>query len=83
MAMTMAKTKKITIDKKYLWDYELPKNWQPRTKGEWLWLLERKINHGDFKGLQKEVIKKYLPFIKRQLDPGKKMMLKAYFEIYG
>lgn len=28
----------------YNWDYNLPKNWKPQTRDEWVWYLERKIN---------------------------------------
>ncbi len=83
MAKNTAKTKKITIDKKYLWDYELPNNWQPKTKGEWLWLLERKINYDDWRGITKEILKKYFPGLKKQIDPGRKMIIDAYLEKYA
>lgn len=73
---------KIPIDKKYVWDYDLPKDWQPATDAEWLWLLERKINYGDFRGLKAAVIKKYFPALKKRLDPGKQMMLEYYFQKY-
>lgn len=62
------------------WDYDLPKNWQPKTEAEWEWYLVRRINYGDFKGLKKEVVKKYFPKIKKLLDPGKRMMLEDYFQ---
>ncbi len=73
----------IPIDKKYVWDYNLPKNWQPQTKRQWLWLLERKINYGDWNGLTATIIKKYFPELKKRLDPGKKIMLENYFNAYG
>jgi len=41
--------------------------------------LIRKINYGDFKGLKKEVVRKYFPKIKEKLDPGKRKMLEIYF----
>ena len=63
-----------------LWDYKLPKNWQPKIDEEWQWFLTRKINYGDFKGLTKKTIKKYFPQIKNQLDPGKKMMLEHFLK---
>lgn len=64
-----------------LWDYKIPKNWQPTTPAEWVWYLERKINYGDWKGLNPKIIKKYQARL--QLDPGKKLLLKAYFNEYG
>jgi len=65
-----------------LWDYNLPKNWKPKTDRQWLWYLERKINYDDWKGLKKEIIKKYFPKLKKRLDPGKKIMLELYFQKY-
>lgn len=62
------------------WDYQLPKNWQPKTDQGWQWFLVRKINYGDFQGLKKETIKKYFPVIKNQLDPGKRAMLENYLK---
>lgn len=73
----------IPIDKKYIWDYDLPKNWQPTTDAEWLWLLERKINYDDWRGLKAATIKKYLPRLKKRIDIGKQMMLKNYFQKYA
>lgn len=64
-----------------VWDYQLPKNWKPKTEGEWIWYLERKINYGDWKGLEPKTIKKY--FRKLHLDQGKRLMLKNYFQRYG
>lgn len=62
------------------WDYDLPKNWKPKTDEEWEWYLVRCINYGDFKDLKKDTVKKYFPKIKKLLDPGKRMMLENYFE---
>lgn len=62
-----------------IWDYDLPKNWRPKTPIEWQWYLVRKINYGDLKGLKKEIVKAYLPKIKKKLDPGKRMMLEDFF----
>lgn len=54
----------------YNWDYNLPKNWQPKNDKEWEWYLTRVINYG----LKKEkinfgVLIKYLPRLK--IDPKK------------
>ncbi len=62
------------------WDYELPKNWKPKTDRQWLWYLERKINYGDWDGLKKAWIKKYWPRLQDRLDPGKRRMLELYLE---
>lgn len=61
-----------------IWDYQLTKNWQPKTDTEWQWYLVRRINYGDLKGLKKEKIEKLFPKIRDFLDPGKREML-AYF----
>ena len=62
------------------WDYNIVKNWEPKTERQWLWYLERKINYDDWRGLKKKVIKKYFLKLKRRLDPGKREMLKIYFK---
>lgn len=62
----------------FIWDYELPKNWRPKTEGEWCWYLVRKINYNDFKGIKKGILKKYFNLIEKKLDPGKRRMLACY-----
>ena len=64
-----------------LWDYKIPKNWQPPNDEAWIWYLERKINYGDWAGLKPAKIKKY--WGKLKLDPGKKIMTQNYFDLYG
>lgn len=61
-----------------LWDYNLPKDWKPKTHKEWEWFLVRKINYGDFKGLRKEILKKFFPKIQKELDTGKRAMLEYF-----
>ncbi len=63
------------------WDYTLPENWKPETPGEWEWFLVRKINFNDLAGIRKNDIKKFFPAIKKQLDPGKQILLEYY--LYG
>lgn len=63
------------------WDYNLPKRWRPTTPEAWVWYLERKINYDDWRGLTPDQIKRYWRRLK--LDPGKKLMLKHYFDRYG
>jgi len=63
-----------------LWDYQLPKNWQPQNDEQWQWFLVRKINYGEFKGLEKGKLKEYFPQIKKFLDPGKREMLAYFFK---
>lgn len=62
----------------WIWDYNIKNNWQPHTEKQWEWFLVRKINYGDFKGLKKDIVKKYFPKIKELLDPGKKKMLEYF-----
>lgn len=64
----------------WIWDYKIPKDWQPKTDQEWEWFLVRKINYDDFKKLNKETVKKYFPRVKRLLDPGKRAMLENFFK---
>lgn len=64
-----------------LWDYNIPKNWKPKNDEAWIWYLERKINYGDFKGVNAKVVKKY--FTKLRLDEGKRLMFEGYFKRYG
>ena len=57
------------------WDYDLPKNWQPKTDAEWEWFLVRKLTYADFEGLKKADVTKYFPRIKMRLDPATRAML--------
>jgi len=62
----------------WVWDYKIKKNWKPKTNEEWERFLVRKINHGDFRGLNKKVFVKFFPKIKKRLDIGKRKMLANY-----
>lgn len=62
----------------FTWDYQIPKDWKPKTPGEWEWFLVRKINYEDLRGITKDILTKYFPHIKMKLDPGKKMLLEYY-----
>lgn len=64
-----------------VWDYKLKKNFKPKTQAEWIWYLERKINYDDLEGLDPKMVKKYFKQIK--IDPGKRLMIQAYFKRYG
>lgn len=63
------------------WDYDLPKNWEPKSDYEWLWYIERVVNYGPDKTdkLDKKTIKKY--FGQLRLDKDRKEFLK--FLVYG
>lgn len=62
----------------WVWDYKINKNWKPKTDEDWQWFLVRRINFGDFKGLKKEMLRKYFPKIKKWLDPGKRDMIENF-----
>ena len=58
----------------WVWDYNLPKNWQPKTDFEWRWYLTRAINYGlAGQRLDPLFLKKHLPYLK--IDPHKKKFL--------
>ena len=63
---------------KNVWDYDIGKNWRPKTEREWLWYLARKINYGDWEGMRKEDLVKYWQKLKNKLDPGKRRMLEHF-----
>lgn len=64
----------------WIWDYKIKDTWQPKTTDEWKWFLVRRINYGDFRGLQIEKIAAYFPTIKTLLDPGKRAMLEDFLK---
>lgn len=68
---------------KYQWDYKKIDPKKLTTASEMLWYLERKINYDDWRGLRLAMIKKYLPKLKKRLDPGKRAMLEMYIKRYG
>lgn len=68
------------MNKLKLWDYKIKKGWNPKTKQEIIWFLERKINYDDWNGIKPSLLKKYYKHLK--IDPGKKLMLQAYFKKY-
>jgi hypothetical protein len=61
-----------------IWDYKIDKNWRPKTDAEWQWYLIRKINGEDLKGINKMLLKKYFPQIEKQLDKGKRKLIKYF-----
>lgn len=60
----------------YNWDYDLPKDWKPKTDAEWIWYITRVVNYGTTQKekLDKHTVKKY--FDKLTLDPDTKEYLK-------
>lgn len=64
--------------KPYIWDYDLPEGWEPKTEEEWAWYLVRKINYDDLAGVTNVLLKKYFPLLDKELDPGKRILLKYY-----
>jgi fibronectin type 3 domain-containing protein len=63
-----------------VWDYKLPKNWEPENDFEWQWYLIRKINYGDFKGLKIALIKKHWRKIKKYLTSSKRLLPENFFK---
>jgi len=56
------------------WDYRIQKGWKPGTDAEWVWYLERMINHGMGKEkLPARELKKYFHQIK--ITPNTKAFL--------
>lgn len=64
--------------KPWVWDYDLPDNWEPKTDDEWEWYLVRKLNYEDLEGITREKIARYFPHIERYLDPGKRILIEYY-----
>ena len=81
----MPKARVVWYDKKMKarlknWDYQLPKNWTPKTDEEWRWYLERRINYDNLGGLEIQQVKRFLPHLK--IDEGKRLLFEAYFKWY-
>ncbi|MBI4066900.1 hypothetical protein HY407_00825 [Candidatus Gottesmanbacteria bacterium] len=65
----------------YNWDYDLPKNWKPKTPDEWEWYLTRIINYGlGGEKINPIILKKYLPRLK--VDPKRKVFLEFLLTHY-
>lgn len=64
---------------KIIWDYDVRKmdlN-NPKVK---IWYLNRKLRFGDFSGLNRTDLKKYLP--KLDINPSLKELLRNYLKSY-
>ena len=61
-----------------IWDYQIGKNWKPKTAEEWQWFLIRKINGDDLTGINKTLLKKYFPLIEENIDTGKKNLIRYF-----
>lgn len=63
------------------WDYDLPKNWMPKSDSEWVWYIERVVNFGprEKDKLKKSIVKKY--FNRLRLDKERKEFLR--FLVYA
>lgn len=64
--------------KPYIWDYDLPDDWQPTTDAEWEWFLVRKINYNDLTGITKKRLEKHFPYLTQELDPGKRILIEYF-----
>ena len=63
------------------WDYDIPKNWQPKTDTEWEWYLTRVINYGlHGERLKPEFLIKYLDKLK--IEPKTKEFLRLLLAEY-
>lgn len=62
------------------WDYNIDKNFQPKTDAEWIWYIERQINYNDWKNIPLEKLLKY--YSQLHIDEGKKLMLQAFLKYY-
>lgn len=65
------------VNKKYIWDYDVS-SLDLSKKTALIWYLERKINHGDWKSLDKKTLKKNLP--KLNINPYLKKILKNFLK---
>ncbi len=65
------------LNKAIFWDYDLSKAnlSNPKVK---IWYLTRKLQFGDFSGITKADLKKYLP--KLDIDPSLKELLQNYLK---
>ena len=63
-------------DSKYIWDYDI-KSIDFDKPAQLRWYLARKINFGDWKGLDTSLVEKHLD--KLDIDPALKKMLKDYY----
>ena len=61
-----------------IWDYKIPKNWQPPNTEAWIWYIEKMITTGNLRRLPAAKIKKYLP--KLRLDEGNRLLFKHFFK---
>lgn len=64
--------------KPWVWDYDLPDDWEPKTDDEWEWYLVRKINYNDLRGVTREILARHFPALGGELDPGKRIMIEYY-----
>ena len=65
----------MNLTKKYIWDYDVKKLNLKNPKAL-KWYLERKIQYGDWKVIDKKTLKKYLPTLK--INPHLKKILNNF-----
>ena len=68
------------LTKKYIWDYNV-NSLDLSNKKTLLWYLKRKIEHGDWKVLDRKTLKENLRFLK--IDPYLKQILRGFLKKYG
>lgn len=65
------------LNKAIFWDYDLSKANLSNSKVK-IWYLTRKLQFGDFSGIAKSDLQKYLP--KLNIDPNLKELLQNYLK---
>ena len=65
-------------EKQIFWDYDLDSS-DLKNERIKIWFLSRKLNFGDFSGITKRDLKKYLP--KLNISPALKELLKNYLNV--
>ena len=64
------------VDNKYIWDYDI-KTLDLKNPAVLRWYLTRKVNFGDYRSLDSNVLEKNLP--KLDIDPTLKMMISKFY----
>jgi len=67
-------------DKRIIWDYDLD-NINLKKEEIKIWYLNRKINYGDFLGITKKDLIKYLPKLK--ISPAMRKLLTNFIKTYA
>jgi hypothetical protein len=63
------------LTQKYIWDYDI-KKMDLKNPDVLIWYLQRKIEYGDWKVLDRKTLRKYLP--KLEINPYLKQILQNF-----